>query len=111
MTGELSLLQVSEHEHLDLIVTWYVISHGEGLEAVMQMPTACFTQDKCQMTKVASPRFLSHLDEPNLKPVITDQSVSFSALASWDLGSRDISESFGIQKDTRRTWENEMKTI
>eukprot|EP00434_Breviolum_minutum_P023202 symbB.v1.2.020464.t1/scaffold1729.1/size181395/1 len=38
------------------------------------MPRACFTQEN------SSARFLSHLDEPNLKPVITDQSVSFSAV-------------------------------
>ena len=47
-------LQVSEHEHLDL----------------MKVP-----DDKGGIA-----RFLSHLDEPNLKPVITDQSVSFSAV-------------------------------
>ena len=29
-------------------VTWYVISHGEVLEAVMQMPTACFTQESAR---------------------------------------------------------------
>eukprot|EP00434_Breviolum_minutum_P006759 symbB.v1.2.005963.t1/scaffold344.1/size224651/5 len=47
-------LQVSEHEHLDL----------------MKVP-----DDKGGIA-----RFLSHLGEPNLKPVITDQSVSFSAV-------------------------------
>jgi len=78
-------------------VTWYEISHGEVLEAVMQMPTALKLR-KVPHDKGGIARFLSHLDEPNLKPVITDQSVSFCALASWDLGSRDISESFGRVK-------------
>ena len=47
------------------------------------MPTiAALKLRKVPDDKGGIARFLSHLDEPNLKPVITDQSVSFSALAS-----------------------------
>ncbi|CAL1156430.1 unnamed protein product [Cladocopium goreaui] len=53
-------LQVSEHQHLDL--------------------------QKVPDDKGGIARFLSHLDEPNLKPVITDESVTFSAVRKLEPG-------------------------
>eukprot|EP00435_Cladocopium_sp_Y103_P049602 s474_g15.t1 len=53
-------LQVSEHQHLDL--------------------------EKVPLDKGGIARFLSHLDEPNLKPVITDESVTFSAVRKLEPG-------------------------